>query len=152
MKHLLLLFSLLMSVNLASAQSAKKVQWTYSSKKIADKTYEVYMTANINDHWHLYSQGANGDNGVAATVIHFAKNPLLILNGKPREVGKMIRKKEEALGMVLNYYEKTVSFVQVVKLKADVKTEVAGQVEFTVCGESVCLPTSQLDFKVVVGS
>lgn len=109
------------------------------------------MTATITSPWHLYSQSLNSDNGIAATVFSFTSNPLLIVKGHPKEEGNMIRKKEEALDMVLNYYEKTVNFVQVVKLKSNIKTELAGKVEFTVCNDALCLPTSTVEFRVSVG-
>ncbi len=32
------------------------VSWAFSSKKIADKTYEIHLTASMQSGWHLYSQ------------------------------------------------------------------------------------------------
>jgi opacity protein-like surface antigen len=40
----------------ASAQVKQAVTWTFSAKKIADKTYEVHMTANISGKYHMYAQ------------------------------------------------------------------------------------------------
>jgi len=32
------------------------VSWSFSSKKLSDKAFEVHLTANIQLGWHLYSQ------------------------------------------------------------------------------------------------
>ncbi|HUP13823.1 MAG TPA: hypothetical protein VM187_16495, partial [Niastella sp.] len=57
------LLSLLMTVigAVAMAQSSSEVKWAFSSKKIADKTYEVRMTATVNSGWHIYSQKVGVD-------------------------------------------------------------------------------------------
>lgn len=133
-----------------NAQSDKAVKWAYSAKKIADKTYEVHMTATISGDYHMYAQNA-GVEGPLPTKFTFVKNPLAAPDGKVKEVGKMVKKNEEVWGGTVNYYEKTVDFVQVVKLKGNVKTNLAGSVEFMVCNESQCLPPSTVDFKVPVG-
>ena len=74
-----------------------------------------------------------------------------MLDGSVKEIGKVVRKFESVWGGSVNYYEKTVNFVQVVKLKANVKTNLAGKVEFMVCDEKKCLPPSNVDIKVNVG-
>ncbi|HTQ28189.1 MAG TPA: protein-disulfide reductase DsbD domain-containing protein [Puia sp.] len=147
----ILLASFAVSVSLgALAQSSKQVHWAYSSKKIADKTYEVHMTATIGGDYHLYAQDAGGE-GPVATSFSFTKSPLLALDGKVKESGNLIRKFESAWNHDVKYYEKTVDFVQVVKLKANVKTDLAGKVEFMVCNDRQCLPPAEVDIKVNVG-
>ncbi len=71
----------------AQMGSAKQVSWTYASKKIGDKQYEVKMTATISGNYHLYAQVA-GVEGPVPTTITFNPNPLLITEGKPLEQGK----------------------------------------------------------------
>jgi thiol:disulfide interchange protein DsbD len=68
-----------------------------------------------------------------------------------KETGKKIKKNEPIWGGNVNYYEKSVTFVQVVKLKANVKTNLAGKVSFMVCDEKQCLPPADVDIKVSVG-
>jgi thiol:disulfide interchange protein DsbD len=150
MKHLFTLLSVLMITTIVSAQSAKQVKWTYTAKKIADKTYEVHITATMNGNWHIYAQNV-GVEGPIPTAFTFTKNPLLTFDGKPKEVGKVIKKKEEVWGGVVNYYEKSVNFIQIVKVKGNVKTNIAGKVEFMVCDDHQCLPPSEVDFNVSIG-
>jgi hypothetical protein len=150
MKHLFTLLSVLMITTIVSAQSAKQVKWTYTAKKISDKTYEVHITATMNGNWHIYAQNV-GVEGPIPTAFTFTKNPLLTFDGKPKEVGKVIKKKEEVWGGVVNYYEKSVNFIQIVKVKGNVKTNIAGKVEFMVCDDHQCLPPSEVDFSVNIG-
>ena len=150
MKRLVLSFSLILAVFAAMAQSNKEVKWAFSAKKIADKTYEVHLTASINGDWHLYAQNVGVD-GPVPTTFTFTKNPLLAFEGKVKELGKVIKKKEEVWGGVVNYYENTVDFVQIVKVKGSSKTSLAGKVEFMVCNDSKCLPPAEIPFSINVG-
>lgn len=132
------------------SQSSKQVQWTYTAKKIADRTYEVHMLARINGDYHIYSQDVGGE-GPVPTAFSFSKNPLTLLQGKVAEKGKVVTKFESAWNHNVKYYEETVDFVQVVKLKAAVKTNLAGKVEFMVCNEKQCLPPSEVEINVNIG-
>ncbi|HVU54605.1 MAG TPA: protein-disulfide reductase DsbD domain-containing protein [Puia sp.] len=144
------LFSLAVLMGtLGMAQSGKQVKWTYTSKKIADKTYEIHLTASIGGGWHMYAQ--NGGDGPISTAFTFTKNPLVAFNDKPKEVGKMIKKYEDAFKSDVRYYENTVDFVQVVKVKGSAKTAVAGKVEFMVCNDHECLPPDETTFSVNIG-
>jgi hypothetical protein len=150
MKKLVLSLSLVLAAWAVMAQSTKEVKWEFTAKKIADKTYEVHLTARINGDWHLYAQNVGVD-GPVPTTFSFTKNPLLSLDGKVKELGKVIKKKEEVWDGVVNYYENTVDFVQVVKIKGNAKTSLAGKVEFMVCNDEKCLPPSEISFSVNVG-
>ncbi len=151
MKKILLLAGLLTGAgSVLMAQSSKQVAWTYSAKKIADKTYEVHMTATIGGDYHLYAQDAGGD-GPIATSFTFVKNPLFTLDGNVKETGKLIKKFESAWNHDVKFYEKTVDFVQIVKLKGNLQTNLAGKVEFMVCNDRQCLPPADVDIKVNVG-
>ena len=136
--------------NLLMSQSSKQVQWSYSAKKIGDKVYEVHMTATIGGDYHLYAQDAGGD-GPVATSFKFVRSPLLTLDGNVKEAGKLVRKFETAWSHDVKYYEKTVDFVQIVKLKGSAKTNLAGKVEFMVCNDKQCLPPAEVEIKVNVG-
>lgn len=149
MKKYLLLALTVIGFAGAFAQE-KPVNWTFSAKKIADKTYEVHLTATITGDWHIYSQNVGVD-GPVPTTFSFNKNPLLTVDGKPKELGKLIKKKEDVWDGVVNYYEHTVNFVQVVKVKGAAKTNLAGKVEYMVCNDEKCLPPAEVNFSVNIG-
>ncbi|HEY8894285.1 MAG TPA: protein-disulfide reductase DsbD domain-containing protein [Niastella sp.] len=145
------LLSLLVTLigTVAMAQSDKEVKWAYSAKKIADKTYEVHLTATVGNSWHIYSQNVGVD-GPIPTKFEFAKNPLVTLEPKVAEVGKLISKNEEVWGGVVKYYENKVDFIVKVKIKGG-KTKLAGKVEYMVCNEEKCLPPAETEFAVAIG-
>ena len=149
MKHLIPVLALLFATSVFG-QSNKQVQWNFTTKKINETTYEVHMTATVNGDWHLYAQNV-GVEGPIPTSFTFNKNPLVVLDNKIKEVGNLVKKKEQVWGGVVNYYESKVNFIQIVKLKSNVKTNLAGKVEFMVCNDSQCLPPSTVDFKVNIG-
>src|SRR5215204_208028 len=150
MKKFSLLIVSLITASVLFAQSNKQVKWAFSSKKIADKTYEVHMTATITGNFHMYAQNV-GVEGPLPTAFVFTKNPLLQLDGKVKEVGKLVKKHESTWGGNVNYYEKTVNFVQTVKVRSSAKTNLAGKVEFMVCDDSRCLPPGEVEFSVNIG-
>ncbi|MEJ7768034.1 MAG: protein-disulfide reductase DsbD domain-containing protein [Chitinophagaceae bacterium] len=150
MKSTLLLGLFLMAGYISKAQSDKMVKWNYTVKKVAEKTYEVHMTANIEHNFHMYAQNV-GVEGPLPTTFTFTKSPAIILDGKVKEQGKLIRKFESAWNGNASYYEKNVNFIQVVKLKHDLKTNFKGKVEFMVCDDKKCLLPSNIDINVNVG-
>jgi hypothetical protein len=149
-KYFLLVLSLMTGIVVfAQGGSSDQVQWTYSAKKLADKTYEVHLSARIGGNWHMYAQ--NAGNGPVSTSFTFTKNPLVILSGPVKEIGKEKKVFEPAFKSEVHYYENSVDFVQVVKLKSNVQSNLSGKVEFMVCNDKECLPPTDVDFKVVVG-
>lgn len=132
----------------AFAQSGTKVKWDYTVKKIGDKKYEVRMIANIQPGWHLYSQTQSADAIALPTTINFAKNPLLLVTGKPKEVGKVTDAFDKATQSRSRFYSNKVEFVQVVTVKSTVKTSLTGDVEFMVCDDKQCLPPDKAKFSV----
>ncbi|MEI9807860.1 MAG: protein-disulfide reductase DsbD domain-containing protein [Bacteroidota bacterium] len=149
MKKLLILTAIIVVAAAANAQ-LNPVSWTYSAKKIADKTYELHMTATIQSGWHLYSQTQPEDAIAEPTTVTINKNPLLTLEGKINEEGKMEKFHDEKLEVSANQYSSTVSFVQVVKLKAKAKTNVSGSIRFQTCNDEKCLPPKTVTFSVAL--
>ena len=153
MKKILPLFVVLLSLGTAAFSqmgSAKQVNWSFTSKKIGDKKYEVRITAIINGNYHMYAINAGVDLP-APTKISFAQNPLLNIQGKTIEQGKKITKFESIWDGKVNYFEKTVTFIQLVNTKTAAKTNLNGKVEFMVCNDEACLPPSEVPFKIAIG-
>lgn len=149
MKRIISTFSLIMFSQVLFAQIQNPVTWSATSKKINDKTYEIHLTANINQGWHIYSQ-TTPEGGPIPTNVNFTKNPLVLLNGKVKEVGKLEQHHEPLFGVDVKQFSNKVDFVQVVKLKAPVKTLMKGEVEFMVCNDKECLPPKTEKFSVAL--
>jgi hypothetical protein len=149
MKKTILSILILFAVATAHAQILNPVHWVYSAKKIDDKTYEIHITALIDDKWHVYSQDA-GD-GPVPTSFNFTANPLLILDGKVKEVGTLEKIYDPNFKSELRYYEKQVDFVQKVKVRSAAATVIKGTVSFMVCNDRQCLPPKDIPFNIKLG-
>jgi hypothetical protein len=149
MRKITLLILLLMAGYSAIAQIQNPVKWSYRLKKINVTTYEVHITATIDKGWHIYSQ-TTPDGGPVPTTIKFSKNPLVTLVGAAKETGKLEQRHEELFGVDVKQFSNSVSFVQTIKVKAAVKTSVAGSVEFMVCNDRECLPPTTNKFSIPI--
>ena len=149
MKKIFTAFILLMFTGIVNAQINNPVIWTYTAKKVADKTYELHMTATITGNWHLYAQDAG--EGPEPTTFNFTANPLISFDGKVKEVGKMEKSYDKNFNSVLKYYANKVDFVQKIKVKTSIATVVKGTVTFMVCNDRQCLPPKDVPFSINVG-
>jgi hypothetical protein len=144
-------FFLMMATGITAANAQlNPVSWSFTSKKIADKTYEIHLTANMQSGWHLYSQVQPEDAIAIPTGFKINSNPLMSLEGKIKEVGKMEKFHDAKLEVSANQYADKVDFVQVVKLKANVKTNLTGSVEYQTCDDKKCLPPKTVNFSIAV--
>ena len=98
-------------------------QELYGYKKKSGGIYEIKITASVSAPWHIYSQ-STPEGGPIATEISFSKNPLVILKGAVSESGKLVTKHEEVFDVDVKYFDGSVSFVQTVQLKSNVKTKI----------------------------
>lgn len=132
-----------------------QVSWIFSAKKIAapskspptGETYEIHLTATVDEPWHIYSQ-SSPKGGPLPTAISFAKNPLVQLQNKVKENGEMEMYHDEIFDVDVYSYTGIVDFVQTVKLKANAKTTINGTVEFMACTREQCLTPQKIKFSV----
>jgi Disulphide bond corrector protein DsbC len=136
---------------LVLAMSAQNpITWTFSAKKISANSYEIHMTAAIQTTWHLYSQDQPDDAIAIPTTFTITNNPLISLNGKIKEIGKLEKYKDAQLGISANQYSGKVDFVQLVNLKGKVKTNFSGSVEYQTCDDKKCLPPKTVNFNIAL--
>jgi Disulphide bond corrector protein DsbC len=151
MKLKKIFFSVLVLITAVTAKAQlNPVSWTYTAKKIAEKTYELHITATLQSGWHLYSQTQPKDAIAEPTTITFSKNALLTLDGKIKEDGKLEKFHDAKLDLSANQYSSKVDFVQTVKLKANAKTNVSGSVRFQTCNDEKCLPPKTVTFSIAL--
>jgi hypothetical protein len=142
------IFLALITLLAVTLKAQNPVTWTFSSKKLGDKKFEIHLTATIQPGWHLFSQKQPDDAIAIPTGFTINNNPLLELDGKIKEVGKMEKFHDAKLEVSANQYADKVDFVQVVKLKANVVTNVNGNVEFQTCNDEKCLPPKKINFNI----
>ena len=149
MKKIVGVFSLLFLVSASFAQIKTPVKWVFSAKKINATTFELHLKANIDPGWHVYTIDHTADIGVA-TSVSLNANPLAKPKGKLKAIGKPITMKDPSTGEKVKFYEKTVDLVQIVTLKAPVKTNFTGSVEFMSCDDKQCLPPTSKTFSIAL--
>jgi hypothetical protein len=149
MKKIILTGSVLW-MSLAVSAQLNPVSWNFTVNKKADKVYELKMTATLQEGWHLYSQTQPEDAIAIPTGFTIHNNPLLALDGKIKEIGSLQKFHDPKLGVSANQYSNKVDFVQTVKLKAAVKTNISGSVEYQTCNDEKCLPPKTVNFNLAV--
>lgn len=146
-KTVLTMATFVVFCSLSFAQVKDPVHWSFSSKKINATTYEIHLAASIESGWHTYSQ-TTPEGGPIPTSITFTKNPLVTLTGSIKEIGKLEQHNEPLFGVDVKQFSNKVDFVQTIKLKATVKTNVTGSIEFMVCNDKECLPPKTEKFSI----
>ncbi len=142
-KLLLCLFSMVGTLLAIGQQSP--VSWSFNAKKTGDKAYELHITALIAEPWNIYSQNTP-QGGPLPTRIAFVHNPLVTKTGNVKELGALQRKHEEVFDVDVLYYKTKVEFVQTIKVKKQVRTNITGSVEFMACNNEQCLPPKTISF------
>lgn len=145
-----ILFATILSLGFIScfAQIENPVAWSYSVKKLSEKKFELHMTAAIQAGWHVYSQDAG--NGPEPTSFVFSKNPLVKLDGKVLEIGKLEKAFDPNFNSTLRFFNNKVDFVQKATLKSLASTVVKGTLTFMVCNDRKCLPPRDIPFSIKI--
>ena len=145
MKKIVALLAIVCITLSAAAQIQDPVDWSYSVKKLSADTYTFTATANIEGDWHIYSQ-TTGKGGPVPTKINFKKNPLITVVGATKEAGKVKQVYDELFKTNVRYIGETATYTQTIKVRAGVKTNISGSVEYMVCDDRQCLPPSKKTF------
>src|SRR5688500_2218523 len=146
----ILMAVLLIALSQAASAQLNPISWSFSVVKTGDKKYELHATATIQPGWHLFSQDQPNDAIAIPTGITINKNPVISIDGKIKEIGKLERFHDKKLDISANQYSNSVNFVQAIKLKAAVKTNISGSVEYQTCNDEKCLPPKTVNFSVAV--
>jgi thiol:disulfide interchange protein DsbD len=147
MKKITVALILIFTAGILHAQVQDPVKWSYSATKKSSKEYTVTIDATLPNAWHIYSINTSAD-GPVPTSINFKKNPLITLDGTVKENGKLKSEHDEIFGVDVKYYADKVEYVQNVKLKSAVKTNVSGTIKYMVCNDKMCLPPKTIPFNI----
>jgi len=149
-KIAVLIFIVFCVITTIKAQVENPVTWTFTAKKIGAKQYEIHMLATITGNWHIYAQ--NAGEGPEPTSFTFTKNPLVKLEGKVKEIGKLETMLDPNFNSTLRFYNGKVDFVQKITMKSTANTMLKGSVVYMVCNDRKCLPPKEIPFTVKLDS
>lgn len=130
-------------------QNQEPIVWSYQAKKLSPGLYQVVISARLDDNWHVYS-AYTAKGGPEPTKIVFNKNPLLAIQGNITEIGKLETVRDKVFSVEVKYYADKVNFVQLVKVRNNVKTNITGSIRYMVCDDEQCYPpaTKKFDIKL----
>ena len=142
MKKILFTLITLLIIATSYAQILNPVTFNYSVVKKGNDLYEVHVKAMIKPKWHIYSV-KNPEGGAQATEIKINDAKVV---GAIKENGKMKTMFEKEFNVNQKYFESSVDFVQLVKLKKSDK--ITGTINYMVCNDRQCLPPKEVEFKI----
>ncbi len=149
MKNFFALFISLLFSAVAIAQPASPVKWSASAVESDGNTYEVHLTADIDQGWHIYDFGPYAEDLFIATTE-------ITIDGAEK-VGSITPSKEphraydDVYEAEIGTWEGMVVFVQKVKAAAEPKT-LAINVYYGACNDQSCLPPASEDLTVKIGA
>ena len=146
MRTLFMGILLFFSAIISSAQIFNPVGWKTEVKQLENGTFELQMTAAIEEGWHLYSQSLPSDDGPIATEFTFKESSDFEKIGKVKEP-KAKTEFDLNFDMDLNYFEKKVTFTQKIKSLNARGFSATAEVYFMVCDAEKCLPPEYVDFE-----
>jgi thiol:disulfide interchange protein DsbD len=126
------------------------VSWKTSVTQIESSVYQITFEADIENRWHLYDIGPYED-GPNATAFTFDLPENASLIGSVEMIDKPVRKFDDMFGMEIGSFEKKARFGQKVKL-SDGGASLKVNVEWMVCDDRQCLPPTDEDFTINIGS
>lgn len=149
MKKVLTLLFVLFSMQTIFAQ-LNPVKWETSVEKISDTEYNLIYKAEIDNHWHLYSQNLPEGGAIPTGFVYdsLAKINDFKLVEKAKE-SESITKFDKVFQMDMTYFDDEATFTQKIKvLNANIST-IEAEVEYQACDDKQCIFESEvLTFKL----
>jgi thiol:disulfide interchange protein DsbD len=146
--RIILFFTILLFASAVNAQILNPVKWKSSVEKVSETEYNLVFKAEIEEHWHLYSQDLP-DGGPIPTEFIFDSIDTV---DNFKLIGKTLESPyttayDKVFEMDLNYFDYEATFTQKVELlNPDIKT-VSVEVAYQVCDDEKCIyPSKVIDF------
>ncbi|MGI9532725.1 cytochrome c biogenesis protein CcdA [Lutimonas sp.] len=130
--------------SVTNAQIHNPVTWDTSVERIAEEEFNLVITAEIEQGWHLYSQKVPDGGPIPTTITIDTDNSAYELLGSPEE-GKGHEEYDNVFDMDIKYFETKAIFKQKIKLLNSNTIDIKGVLEFMVCDDTNCLPPTEVD-------
>ena len=144
MKHLLAFLIVLFSIQTVFSQ-IEPVKWSTEVEKISDTEYNLIYKADIEDHWHLYSQTLPEGGAIPTEFIYnedALKNDFKLV-GKAIE-SESITKFDKVFQMDLTYFDNAATFTQKIELKDSNISQIEAEISFQACDDARCIFESEI--------
>ena len=144
MKHLLAFLIVLFSIQTVFSQ-IEPVKWSTEVEKISDTEYNLIYKADIEDHWHLYSQTLPEGGAIPTEFIYnedALKNDFKLV-GKAIE-SESITKFDKVFQMDLTYFDNAATFTQKIELNDSNISQIEAEISFQACDDARCIFESEI--------
>ena len=144
MKHLLAFLIVLFSIQTVFSQ-IEPVKWSAEVEKISDTEYNLFYKADIEDHWHLYSQTLPEGGAIPTEFIYnedALKNDFKLV-GKATE-SESITKFDKVFQMDLTYFDNAATFTQKIELNDSNISQIKAEISFQACDDARCIFESEI--------
>lgn len=143
----MMLFPILLTTLSAFNSDAPPVKWSFTAAPVPGGMFEVVLTANVAEGWHIYATKLESDLGPIPTTIRFTPSGSFVPVGEYTEpVAEKVF--DPNFAMNLAYHSGSPSFVQRFKPATVAAITIKGEVEFMVCNDKTCLPPEVVTFSV----
>lgn len=129
---------------LSTSFGQDKVKWTFDYD---NQSSTLIFTAELKDHYHLYSQFIDENLGPVPTTFEFVENDNYTRIGKVKENNVKIVF-DENFGGSLGIIEEKAVFSQEIVLNRP--TIVKGNILFMLCDDNGCLPPDVEEFEIEI--
>ncbi|MEJ6791174.1 MAG: protein-disulfide reductase DsbD family protein [Lacinutrix sp.] len=150
MKKILALLFLLFSIQTMFAQLEEPVKWSGIVEKISETEYNLIFEAEIEDHWHLYSQHLP-EGGAIPTEFIYNEEALsedFKLVGKAKE-SESITKFDKVFEMEMTYFDYEATFIQKIEILNPNVTAIEVEISYQACDDAKCIFESKsVDFQI----
>lgn len=127
-----------------ATQPKLPVQWSWTTKKITDKEYDIIFEAAIQKHWSLYSQTMESNDGPLPTNIVIETNAKA--KGIAKESKNLAVKYDKVFDMKVGKFHDHATFTQRVTI-LDPTKPITGYIDYMTCDDTKCMNT-QKDFSI----
>lgn len=131
-----------------AGQILTPVKWKYTVSKISPEVYKISFKATIQQGWHVYSQVQPKKSIAQPLQLTLNKNASIVVEGKPREIGKLIKSVDRTINIEDYHYLNNLELVQVIRVKNMKKSRLTGLLTYQTCNNEKCLPADDFEFSI----
>jgi len=144
MRHFIIVLFTIFSISNSFSQ-IEPVKWSTAVEKISDTEYNLLFKAQIEEHWHLYSQNLP-EGGALPTEFVFDS---IAQTTDYKRIGKVtesqsITKFDKVFQMDLTYFDGVATFTQKIKLTSPTIKKIETEVYFQACDDEKCIFESEV--------
>ena len=125
------------------------VKWTMSAKKLSGNKALLTFNAIIEEHWGVYAQELENEDGPIATTFTFEENENVnIEKGFLKEISDhVVEGYDKMFEMNIKKFKESVSFTKEIDI-TNANGNLKGYLEFMTCDDEQCLPPAFVDYEI----